>query len=65
MIHVLIRGTTHLTKDRYWPSEVATILGVSKMTVYRWIQQGTITPILRIRPYKIARAEIEKLLSLQ
>lgn len=54
-----------LEKERYWPSEVALLLGVSKVTVYRWIQSGTIIPLLKIRPYKIPAEEVQKLLSLK
>ena len=54
---------TTLTKPCYWPSEVATICHVSRMTVYRWIEEGKIKTILKIRPFKIPREEIEKLLS--
>lgn len=52
-----------LRKPWYWPSEVAVICHVSKMTVYRWIERGTVTPILSIRPFKIPREEIQKILS--
>lgn len=52
-----------LGRSWYWPSEVALICQVSRMTVYRWIERGTIMPILKIRPYKIPRAEIEKILT--
>lgn len=52
-----------LTKAWYWPSEVAVLCCVSRMTVYRWIERGTVTPILTIRPYKIPREEVQKLLS--
>lgn len=47
----------------YWASETAKICRVSRMTVYRWIERGTVIPILRIRPFKIPREEIEKVLS--
>jgi predicted site-specific integrase-resolvase len=36
---------------------------VSAVTVYRWIEKGKILPILKIRPFKIPRSEIAKLLS--
>lgn len=52
-----------LGRPWYWPSEVATICQVSKMTVYRWIERGTMRPILTIRPLKIPREEILKVLS--
>jgi len=52
----------NLRREWFWPSEVAVICSVSRMTVYRWIERGTLTPILNIRPYKIARAELSKLL---
>lgn len=52
-----------LGRPWYWPSEVAMICQVSRMTVYRWIERGTLTPILRIRPFKIPREEIQKVLS--
>lgn len=47
----------------YWASEVAVICQVSQMTVYRWIERGTVIPILRVRPFKIPREEILKILS--
>lgn len=53
-----------LGKPWYWPSEVALICQVSKPTVYRWIERGVLTPILRMPPFKIPRTEIEKVLSL-
>lgn len=53
-----------LTKDWYWPSEVAAICRVSTKTVYNWIERGTVKTILRIRPYKIPREEIAKLVNL-
>jgi predicted site-specific integrase-resolvase len=52
-----------LGKPWYWPSEVAVICHVSRMTVYRWIERGTLTPILKIRPFKIPADEIKKVLS--
>jgi excisionase family DNA binding protein len=35
---------------------------VSRATVYRWIESGQIATILTIRPYKIRREEVERLL---
>lgn len=52
-----------LGRPWYWPSEVASICQVSRKTVYVWIERGTLTPILKIRPFKIPREKIEKLLS--
>jgi len=52
-----------LGRPWYWPSEVAVICQVSRKTVYQWIERGTIIPIFKIRPFKIPRAEIEKLLN--
>ncbi len=52
-----------LKREWFWPSEVAVILNVSRKTVYQWIDNGTIIPILVIRPYKISRAQVVKLLS--
>ena len=46
----------------FWPSEAALICQVSRMTIYRWIEEGKISTILKSRPFKIPRAEIEKLL---
>lgn len=54
-----------LGRSWYWPSEVAKICQVSRATVYRWIEQGVLIPILTIRPFKIPRKEIEKLLNRQ
>ena len=47
----------------YWASEVADICQVSRKTVYAWIQSGKIKTILKIRPFKIPREELSKLLS--
>lgn len=52
-----------LGRPWYWPSEVAAICQVSKKTVYAWIERGVLIPILKVRPFKIPRAEIEKLLN--
>jgi excisionase family DNA binding protein len=46
----------------FWPSEVARIWHVSRNMVYNWIQEGKITTILKIRPFKIRREEVERLL---
>lgn len=50
-------------KPFFWPSEAAKILGVSKMTIYRWIEAGTLPTHLTIKPYKIRREVLVKLLS--
>ncbi len=63
-VSITVRGK-RFDKEHYWPSEVALLLCVSRMTVYRWIERGTIQPLLNIRPYKIPRAELIKLVSLQ
>ena len=55
--------TTLTNRAWYWPSEVATICHVSKQTVYNWIESGKIQPLLKIRPFKIPRQEVEKLLN--
>lgn len=47
----------------YWPSEVATFCHVSKQTVYNWIESGKIQTLMRERPFKIPREEVEKLLN--
>lgn len=52
----------NLQREWFWPSEVAVICCVSRMTVYRWIERGTLIPILKVRPFKISRTEISKLL---
>lgn len=54
----------NLQRDWFWPSEVAVICNVNRVTVYRWIERGTVIPILRVRPFKVSRQEIEKLLQL-
>ena len=53
----------NLSRQWFWPSEVAVICQVSRKTVYNWIERGTLIPILNIRPFKIPREEIEKILS--
>lgn len=52
-----------LNRPWYWPSEVALICQVSKQTVYNWIESGTILTVLKIRPFKIRREEVERLLN--
>jgi excisionase family DNA binding protein len=52
-----------LNRPWYWPSEVAKICHVSRNTVYNWIQEGKITTILKIRPFKIRREEVERMLN--
>ena len=52
----------NLRREWFWPSEVAVICNVNRVTVYRWIERGTILPILKVRPYKISRTELSKLL---
>ncbi|CUS34454.1 helix-turn-helix domain-containing protein [Candidatus Nitrospira nitrificans] len=47
----------------FWPSEVAKIGHVSKQTVYHWVQEGKITTILKMRPFKIRREEVEQILN--
>ncbi len=53
-----------LETDRtwFWPSEVAQICHVSRKTVYQWIEAGKIQTILKIRPFKIPRQELQKIL---
>jgi len=41
---------------------MAIICNVTRMTVYRGIERGTLTPILKVRPFKVSRQELEKLL---
>ena len=53
-----------LRRDWFWPSEVAIICNVNRVTVYRWIERGTIIPILKVRPFKVSRQELQKLLQL-
>lgn len=58
----------HLTslvpnKALFAVSEAATILGVCHMTIYRWIEDGTLIPHLNIKPYRIRRESLVKLLS--
>lgn len=53
----------NLKREWYWPSEAAIILNISRQTIYKWIDRGTIIPTLVVRPYKIPRAEVLKLLS--
>lgn len=54
-----------LETDRvwFWPSEVAAICQVSRKTVYTWIESGKILPILKCRPFKIPREQVENLLN--
>ena len=50
-------------REWFWASEVAKVFHVSKQTIYAWIECGKIHTILTIRPYKIPRREVERLLN--
>lgn len=52
-----------LNREWYWPSEVAVILGINHATVYRRIESGDIMTILKGRPFKVMREEVERILS--
>ena len=54
-----------LTKTWYWPSEVAILCCVSRMTVYRWIERGVISHDDNNKCVKIIRSEVAKLLNSQ
>ena len=56
-------NTTTLAKSWYWPSEVATICHVSRATIYNWIEAGKIQTLLKIRPFKIPRQEVERIIN--
>jgi len=49
-------------REWFWASEVATLCHVSPKTVYAWIDRGLIIPLLKVRPFKIPRSEVLKLL---
>jgi excisionase family DNA binding protein len=59
------RGETlwAIRRDWFWPSEVAVICNVSRKTIYKWIERGTLIPILNRRPFKVSRSELSKILS--
>lgn len=59
------RRTTLLDLGRpwYWPSEAASIMQISRKTVYNWIKDGRLRPILKVRPFKIPREQIEQYLN--
>jgi excisionase family DNA binding protein len=46
-----------LTHHFYTPHEVASLLRVSHMTVYRMIEDGRLEPVLR-HPYRIPQATL-------
>lgn len=50
-------------KGLFRPDEVARILGVSTMTIYRRIEDGTLAAVRIGGLYRIPRASIEALLS--
>lgn len=50
-------------KELFWPSEVAKILGISRSTVYRRIEDGTISTHLPCHPLKVSRAALVDFLS--
>ena len=47
----------------FWPSEVAGICHLSRATVYNWIEAGKIQTLLNVKPFKIPRQEVEKLIN--
>lgn len=50
-------------KPLFWPSEAAALLGVSRVTIYRWIESGSIQTHLNRKPYKIRREVLMQILS--
>jgi len=51
-----------MTKQYYRPDEVATILGYSIKTVYRWIRREVVPSSKILGTYRISKAELNKLL---
>jgi excisionase family DNA binding protein len=51
-----------LAQAWYTPKEIAEILHVSRMTVYRWIDSGKLSPLCVHRPIRIPRSEVKKVL---
>ncbi|HEX6727879.1 MAG TPA: helix-turn-helix domain-containing protein, partial [Nitrospira sp.] len=47
----------------YRPSKVAALVHVSKQTIYNWIESGKIQLLLKGKPLKIPRQEVERLLN--
>ena len=47
----------------FWASEVAKLCHVSRQTIYAWIECGKIQTLLTIRPYKIPRREVERIVN--
>jgi len=49
-------------QDRFWKlSEVASLLGVVQMTVYRWIWAGKVKAIKVGRSWRVAPEEVERI----
>lgn len=51
-------------KDLLHVSQVAAILGVTRNTVYRYVERGVLLPYNKIPPFRFYREEILKLLNL-
>jgi excisionase family DNA binding protein len=47
---------TELRKATLRPDEVASALRVSRATVYRWIEEGTVPVVMDRKPYRIQGA---------
>jgi len=47
----------------YTPRELAMLLHVSRVTVYRWIEAGKICPLCTLKPIRIPRSEVKKILA--
>jgi excisionase family DNA binding protein len=53
-----------LSKELYRPDEVASLLRVTRQTVYNWIEHGDLRAVkIVIRTLKIHRGDILKLIS--
>lgn len=55
-----------MTTDKYYTiEEVAKLLKVAYLTVYRWIQSGKLTAYKAGKQYRIEKADLEKFLKKQ
>jgi len=52
---------TPLTRTYYTPQEVAALIRVSTMSVYRMIEDGRLAPVLR-KPYRIPSTTLKAFL---
>jgi len=54
---------TNMTKEQYYSiEEVATMLKVAYLTVYRWVQSGKLKAVKAGKQYRITRKDLDNFL---